>query len=169
MPFLPTPPSHLLLFKSVKKQNLRQGRGADICRVDREGELNAAVFSPAVPRAVGGPSVDSPQRTRGRKEGKHIRPPWIYRFFFILNSSKIWPIMSWSPARLQPRGPSCLLLLSLCLPVMEMVNTLHSFISWGEFFSFFFFCFNYNRGCFSRFTVTLGSSCRVEHQLGLLG
>lgn len=33
--FLPTPPSHLLLFnseKSLKKQNLRQGRGVDICR-----------------------------------------------------------------------------------------------------------------------------------------
>lgn len=34
LPFLPTPPSHLLLFKSAKKQNLRQGRGTDICRED---------------------------------------------------------------------------------------------------------------------------------------
>lgn len=33
------PPSHLLLFKSAKKQNLRQGRGGDICRgINRERE-----------------------------------------------------------------------------------------------------------------------------------
>lgn len=38
--FLPTPPSHLLLFKSVKKQNLRQGRGTDICREDQTEREN---------------------------------------------------------------------------------------------------------------------------------
>lgn len=54
----------------------------------------------------------------------HIRPRGVdpQHHFFFFNSSKIWPIMSWTPARLQPRGPSCPLQPSRCLPVMGMVN-----------------------------------------------
>lgn len=69
--FLPTPPSHLLLFKSVKKQNLRQGRGTDICRVNREGDLWGRVqhccLIPYRPPSGGGTIKNSLKRTRRRK------------------------------------------------------------------------------------------------------
>lgn len=130
LPFLPTPPSPLL-FKSVKKQNLRQGRGTDICRVNREGDLWGRVqhccLIPYRPPSGGGTIRKFPLTNKETQKGKYVWPPWIYNIFLI--RQKIWPIMSWSLARLQPRGPSCPLLLSRCLQVMEMVNILHAFIS----------------------------------------
>lgn len=97
--------------------------GREIC----EREFNIAVLSPTVARAVGERSESALKRKRRRKKGNTFDPLGFTTFFFFLILRKIWPIMSWTPARLQPRGPSCLLLLFRCLPVMEMVNILHAF------------------------------------------
>lgn len=91
------------------------------------GKSSTLLSSPLPsPRAVG---ERSHAFLNGKKETQIREITFALRgstaIFF--NSSKIWPIMSWSPARLQPRGPSCPLQLSRCLPVMETVNILHAF------------------------------------------
>lgn len=129
-----TPPSHLLLFKSVKKQNLRQGRGADICReVQTKGENWKTSTEPSCPlpspRAVGERSQTLLFLKGSRNKGNTLALSGSTEFYFFsssFNSWKIWPIMSWSPARLQLRGPSYPLQLFLCLQVMETVCCMHT-------------------------------------------
>lgn len=166
LPFLPTPPSHLLLFKSVKKQNLRQGRGGWYLQ-SKPGGRSASESSTSLSYPLPSPERwGNDQKVFLNERGdtkREIRPTLLDLqpfFFFILR--KIWPIMSWTPARLQPRGPSCLLLLFRCLPVMEMVNILHAFKRLR--------LKNNNNTDDCRvysFMVSLGSPCRVAHQLSL--
>lgn len=109
-------------------------------KVDRGGGLISAERKKSKGGNWGNPStlLSSPCRPPKRwgKDRKHFsnwdKETQIKGIKFALRgstaisiSSKIWPIMSWSPARLQPRGPSFPLQLSQYLQVMEMVNTLH--------------------------------------------
>lgn len=127
LPFFPTPPSHLL-FKSARKQS-PTGEGGRYLQSKPGGrsvneEFNIAAVSPTVPRAVGERSERS-LKLRGKKRKRITPGPCGFTPFF--NWWKIWPIMSWTPVRLQPRGPNCPPLPSRCLPVMEMVNILMHF------------------------------------------
>lgn len=131
-PLPPPPPPPVQICEETKSPDGERG-GWYLQSIDRGGTYpreswSIAVLSPTVPPSGGGNDLNIVYKEPwgGRNKGNTI--DLLFCGFtvpsFFVNSSKIWPIMSWSPARLQPRGPSCPPLLSPCLQVMETVNTL---------------------------------------------
>lgn len=80
------PPSHLLLFKSAKKQNLRQG-GGDICRgINREAERQRLTRQscPLPYRPPSGGGMLTTHFKRRRAWGEHEPPQRSYGHFISL-------------------------------------------------------------------------------------